>query len=82
MVRCAVGVLFLLTLLTGGSLTSRAQEASPIPARTPIASPIASSAAITTEVLAEIRVPAAALPPSPAIVDVWLATLGPRMVSE
>jgi hypothetical protein len=77
MVRCAVGVLFLLTLLTVGSLTSRAQEASPIPAGTPIASPIASSTAITTETLAEIRLPAAALPPSPAIVDVWLATLGP-----
>jgi hypothetical protein len=77
MVRCAVGVLFLLTLLTVGSLTSRAQEASPIPAGTPIASPIASSTAITTEPLAEIRLPAAALPPSPAIVDVWLATLGP-----
>jgi hypothetical protein len=77
MVRCAVGMLFLLTLLTGGSLTSRAQEASPIPTGAPIASPIASSAAITTVSLAEIRVPAAALPPSPAIVDVWLATLGP-----
>ena len=77
MVRCAVGVLFLLTLLTVGSLTSRAQEASPLPAGTAIASPIASSTAITTEVLAEIRLPAAALPPSPAIVDVWLATLAP-----
>ena len=77
MVRCAVGVLVLLTLLTGGSLTSRAQKASPIPTRAPIASPIASSAAITTESLAEIRLPAAALPPSPTIVDVWLATLGP-----
>jgi hypothetical protein len=77
MVRDAVGVLFLLTLLIGMPLTSRAQEASPVPTGATIASPIASSAAITTEVLAEIRLPAAALPPSPAIVDVWLATLGP-----
>jgi len=77
MVRDAVGVLFLLTLLMGVPLTSRAQEASPIPTGTAIASPIASSAAITTETLAEIRLPAATLPPSPAIVDVWLATLAP-----
>jgi len=70
-------LLFLLTLLMGAPLSSRAQEASPLPAGTKIASPIASSTAITTEVLAEIRLPAATLPPSPAIVDVWLATLAP-----
>ena len=40
MVRYAVGVLFLLTLLTGVPLTSRAQEASPIPTGAAIASPI------------------------------------------
>ena len=77
MVRFAFVVLFILTLLTSGSLTSRAQEASPVPTGAAIATPIASGADITTESLAEIRLPAAAIPPSPAIVDVWLATLGP-----
>ena len=67
MVRYAVVALCIITLLMSGPLTSRAQEASPI-------SP---STDITTEVLAEIRLPAATIPPAPAIVDVWLATLGP-----
>ena len=39
--------------------------------------PVTPSAEITTEALATIRLPAATIPPPPAIVDVWLATLRP-----
>jgi hypothetical protein len=77
MVRCAVVVLFLLPLLMRVPLTSRAQEARPSPTGAAIATPVSPSAGVTTEVLAEIRFPAAAVPASPAIVDVWLATLAP-----
>jgi hypothetical protein len=55
----------------------RAQEATPQPALTRSATPVASDAAIASEVLATIRVPAAAVPPLPAIVDVWLWRLIP-----
>jgi mannose-6-phosphate isomerase-like protein (cupin superfamily) len=41
------------------------------------ATPVAPDAGITTETMATIRLPAAAIPPPPAIVDVWLATLAP-----
>ena len=63
-----------------------ADERAPEPAtpRTPApsppgwkATPVSPGAEITTEALATIRLPAAAIPPSPAIVDVWLATLAP-----
>ncbi len=77
MVRYAVAVLFLLSLPMSVPLTSRAQEAGPIPTGAVRAAPISPGADITTETLAEIRLPAAAIPPAPAIVDVWLATLRP-----
>ena len=73
-------VLFILTLLMSVPLSSRAQEASPIPTGAEIATPTSPSTDITTETLAEIRLPVAAIPPSPAIVDVWLATLSPGQV--
>jgi mannose-6-phosphate isomerase-like protein (cupin superfamily) len=59
------------------SLTSRAQDASPIPTSSVRATPVTPGAGITTEALATIRLPAATIPPPPAIVDVWLATLRP-----
>jgi hypothetical protein len=42
-----------------------------------IATPVSPGTDIVTETLAEIRLPATVIPPSPAIVDVWLATLAP-----
>jgi hypothetical protein len=42
------------------------------------ATPIAPSAEITTEELARVQLPADALPPLPAVVDVWLWRLIPR----
>jgi len=79
MVRYGFRVLIVLTLLmsTMSTPTSRAQEASPIPTEVEIAPPISPGTDITTETLAEIRLPAAVIPQSPAIVDVWLATLAP-----
>jgi len=77
MVRYAFVALFMLTLLMNVSLTIRAHEASPIPTEAELATPVSASSDIATESLAEIRLPAAAIPPSPAIVDVWLATLSP-----
>ena len=77
MVRYAFVVLVMLPLLMSLSLTSRAQEASPIPTGAEISTPTSPGTSITTETLAEIRLPATAIPPSPAIVDVWLATLRP-----
>jgi hypothetical protein len=76
MVRYAVVLLFIL-LLMRVPLISEAQVASPIPTRAAVALPISPSTSVTTETLAEIRLPAATIPPSPAIVDVWLATLSP-----
>ena len=76
MVRYAVVLLFIL-LLMRGPLTSEAQEASPIPTGAAVAPSVSPSTAVTTETLAEIRLPPAVIPPSPAIVDVWLATLSP-----
>jgi mannose-6-phosphate isomerase-like protein (cupin superfamily) len=72
-------MLLTLTLLLQMSvpLTSHAQDASPIPTSRVRATPVAPSAKIATEALATIRLPAATIPPSPAIVDVWLATLRP-----
>jgi hypothetical protein len=69
-VRSVFVLLLTLLLLVSAPLTSRAQEATPMPAAAALATPIASDAAITSEVLATIRVPAAAVPPLPAIVDV------------
>ena len=77
MIRSTLALLLTLTLLMSVPLTSHAQDASPIPAGRGTATPVATRAAITTEPLATIRLPAAAIPPPPAIVDVWLATLAP-----
>ncbi len=75
--RTFATLLALLTMLTSVPLTSHAQDAIPFPAGDAMATPVSPSAEITTETLATIRVPAAAIPPPPAIVDVWLATLSP-----
>ena len=75
-------VLFILTLLMSVPLSSLAREASPIPTGPEIATPTSPSTDITTEILAEIRLPVAAIPPSPAIVDVWLATLSPALAQR
>ncbi len=77
MFRYALVVLLMLTLLVGAPMGSQAQVASPTPTGAEIATPVSPSTDITTETLAEIRLPAAAIPPSPATVDVWLATLRP-----
>ena len=81
MVRSTLAMLLTVTLLVNLQisvpLTSRAQDASPPPAESGRATPVAPRAGITTEALATIRLPASALPPPPAIVDVWLATLAP-----
>jgi hypothetical protein len=81
MLRSTLVMLLTLTLLVNVQLsvplTSRAQDASPIPTGSVRATPVAPGAGITTEALATIRFPAAAIPPPPAIVDVWLATLAP-----
>jgi mannose-6-phosphate isomerase-like protein (cupin superfamily) len=77
MVRCTLAMLLTFMLLTSALLTSRAQDATPIPTGSGQATPVGPSAAITTEALATIRLPAATIPPPPAIVDVWLATLSP-----
>jgi hypothetical protein len=77
MVQYAFVVLSLLALLMSVPITSHAQEASPIPTAGKSATPVSPTTDITTETLAEITLPAAAIPPSPAIVDVWLATLRP-----
>jgi hypothetical protein len=77
MVRRTFTTLLALTMLTGVPLTSHAQDANPFPAKDAVATPVSPSAEITTETLATIRLPAATIPPPPAIVDVWLATLSP-----
>jgi mannose-6-phosphate isomerase-like protein (cupin superfamily) len=77
MVRCTLAIVLILVMLMSVPLTSRAQDASPIPTGTVKATPVVPSAAIATEALATIRLPAATIPPPPAIVDVWLATLSP-----
>jgi hypothetical protein len=77
MVRHGFATLLTLTMLMSVALTSRAQDASPIPSAVGAETPVSLSAAIATESLAIISLPAAAIPPPPAIVDVWLATLSP-----
>jgi hypothetical protein len=77
MVRRTFATLLALPMLISAPLTSHAQDANPFPARDAMATPVSPSAEITTETLATIRLPAAAIPPPPAIVDVWLATLSP-----
>ncbi len=76
MVRYASVVLLMLALVSA-SLGSHAQQATPIPTEAELALPVSPSTDISTETLAEIGLPAAAVPPSPAIVDAWLATLRP-----
>jgi hypothetical protein len=75
MTRCVPAALLALVLAMGVPLASPAREASPTGARA--ATPTASGAGITTEVLAVVRLPAVAVPPPPAIVAVWIATLAP-----
>jgi mannose-6-phosphate isomerase-like protein (cupin superfamily) len=70
-------LLFTLALLMSVALTSRARQASPMPTGAAIVTPLSPSTDLTTETLTQITLPAAAIPPSPAIVDVWLATLRP-----
>jgi hypothetical protein len=77
MVRRTFAMLLALPMLISAPLTSHAQDASPFPAGGAIATPVSPGAGITTETLATIRLPAATIPPPPAIVDVWLATLSP-----
>jgi hypothetical protein len=77
MIRRTLATLLALTMLISVPLTGHPQDANPFPARDAMATPVAPSAEITTETLATIRLPAAAIPPPPAIVDVWLATLSP-----
>jgi hypothetical protein len=76
-VRSTLALLLTLATLMSVALTSRAQDASPVPTWSVRATPVSPGAEITTETLATIRLPAATIPPSPAIVDVWLATLSP-----
>jgi mannose-6-phosphate isomerase-like protein (cupin superfamily) len=79
MVRSTLAMLLALTMLLNMSAppSLRAQDASPIPTGSGSATPVAPGAEIATEALATIRLPASVIPPSPAIVDVWLATLSP-----
>jgi hypothetical protein len=77
MVGRAFATLLALTMVIGVPLTSHAQDANPFPVKDAMATPVSPSAEITTETLATIRLPAATIPPPPAIVDVWLATLSP-----
>jgi hypothetical protein len=77
MVRRTFATLLALTTLLSVPLTSHAQDANPSPASDAMATPVSPRAEITTETLATIRLPAAVIPPPPAIVDVWLATLSP-----
>ena len=76
-VRCALAMVFILAMLMGVPAISRAQDATPIPTGSVSATPVGPGAEIATEALATIRLPAATIPPPPAIVDVWLATLSP-----
>ena len=76
-VRCALAMVFILAMLMGVPAISRAQDATPIPTGSVRATPVGPGAEIATEALATIRLPAATIPPPPAIVDVWLATLSP-----
>ena len=63
----ALVVLLTITTLLGVPVTGHAQEATPV-------SP---GAAITTEEVARISLPAAAIPSPPAMVDVWMWSLSP-----
>jgi hypothetical protein len=76
-IRYAFVTLFMLASLTNLTLTGRAQEASPVPTAAEMATPSSPGVDTASESLAEIMLPASVIPPSPAIVDVWLATLGP-----
>jgi mannose-6-phosphate isomerase-like protein (cupin superfamily) len=79
MVRSTLAMLLTLMMLLQMSVprASHAQDASPIPSGSGRATPVSPGAEIATEALATIRLPASTIPPSPAIVDVWLATLSP-----
>src|SRR4051812_48416647 len=73
----AFGVLLTITTLIGGPISRRAQGASPIPTVAVMATPVSPRAEITTEAVARIALPAAAIPAPPAMIDVWLWTLSP-----
>jgi hypothetical protein len=78
-VRSTLAMLLTLTMLLQMSvpLASHAQDGSPIPTGSGRATPASPGAEIATESLATIQLPASTIPASPAIVDVWLATLSP-----
>jgi hypothetical protein len=61
-------LLLVLPLVLGGVAPTLAQEATPV----------LSSTEITTEVLAQVQLPAHANPPLPAVFDVWLWSLIPN----
>ncbi len=77
MTRCLSAALLALVLVMSVPLASRARAANPTPTGAEAPTPTAPGIGITTESLAVVRLPAAAVPPPPAIVDVWLATLAP-----
>ena len=77
MVRYTFVALFMLMPLMRVPLTSHAQETSSLSIGAEMATPVSPTTDITPETLAQITLPAASLPPSPAIVDVWLASLRP-----
>ena len=73
----ALVVLLTITTLLGVHVTGRAQNASPLPTTAAMGTPVSPGAEITTEEVARVSLPAAAIPPPPAIVDVWLWSLSP-----
>jgi len=77
MTHRAFVVLLTITTLAGVPGAGHAQDATPVSTETSLATPASPVAEITTEILARISLPAAAIPPPPAIVDVWLWTLNP-----
>ncbi len=77
MTRHTVVMLVTLAMLMSLPWAGRAQEASSAPLGTGLAPPVSGSVAITAEVVATVHLPAAAIPPPPAIFDVWLWTLRP-----
>jgi mannose-6-phosphate isomerase-like protein (cupin superfamily) len=77
MLHRALMVLLTIAILMGIPITGRAQDATPLPATAVMATPASVSAEITTEEVAGIALPAFAIPPPPAMVDVWLWSLTP-----
>jgi len=76
--RFALTIVLALAILMHVSLIGTAQEVRSTATGTALATPISPGAEIPTELLASIRLPAAAIPPPPAIVDVWLWSVRPN----